>query len=309
MKFGVHLPLIGFGSGGHSVPRLTDYARAAEQLGFSALAANDHLTFSRSWLDGPTALAAVLRDSGKLELFTTVALPILRGPVPLAKAAAALDLLSGGRLTLGVGAGSSAADYGAVGIPFDERWQRLDEAVSALRALLRKDQAPFVGQYYNTDGLILEPRPARSEGPPLWIGSWGSTAGLRRVARLADGWLASAYHATPERFAEATGRLADELRSAGRDPHLPNGLATMFLHLTDDHTAARRVVDDVLAPTLQRPSDELADRLLIGPAPACAELVHRYADAGVQRLFVWPVHGEIRQLETFADRVAAHIAS
>jgi alkanesulfonate monooxygenase SsuD/methylene tetrahydromethanopterin reductase-like flavin-dependent oxidoreductase (luciferase family) len=115
----------------------------------------------------------------------------------------AIDRLSDGRLIAGVGPGSSSADYTAVGLHFSERWQRFDEAISALRALWRPDGTPFVGRFYSTAGLSLEPRPAQPYGPPIWVGSWGSDAGLRRVARLADGWLASAYNTTPELFGEA----------------------------------------------------------------------------------------------------------
>ena len=135
-----------------------------------------------------------------MTLATTVALPVVRGPVALAKSLAAIDLLSGGRLVVGVGPGSSTRDYAAVGVPFEERWKRLDEAVPALRTLWRGDGPPFKGKFYSTEGIALEPHPAQRPGPPLWIGSWGSEAGLRRTARLGDGWLASAYNTAPRRF-------------------------------------------------------------------------------------------------------------
>src|SRR3712207_2112804 len=126
-----------------------------------------------------------------MALATTVALPVVRGPVALAKSLAALDLLSGGRLIVGVGPGSSARDYAAVSIPFEERWKRLDESVQALRALWRGEGPPFKGEFYSTEGIVLEPHPAQRPGPPSWSGSWGSEAGLRRSARRGGGWLAS----------------------------------------------------------------------------------------------------------------------
>jgi len=91
------------------------------------------------WLDGPVALAAVMEHSGKMTLATTVALSVVRGPVPVAKTLGAIDRLSGGRLVVAVGPGSSADDYAAVGLDFSERWQRFDESISALRALWRTD--------------------------------------------------------------------------------------------------------------------------------------------------------------------------
>ena len=81
-----------------------------------------------------------------------------------------------------MGPGSSPEDYAAVGLDFSERWPRFDEAIGAVRALWRPDGAPFVGRFYSTEGLSLEPLPAQLHGPPIWVGSWGSDAGLRRVA-------------------------------------------------------------------------------------------------------------------------------
>src|SRR5207248_7274088 len=116
--------------------RLQAVVDAARDSGFAAVSANDHFVFSTPWLDGPTALAAVIDRSGDMTLATTISLAALRGPVPLAKTFAALDLLSGGRLVAGVGPGSSKPDYEAHGVALEERWVRLDEAVMILRALL-----------------------------------------------------------------------------------------------------------------------------------------------------------------------------
>jgi probable F420-dependent oxidoreductase len=304
MDYGVHLPLIDFGGQPFTLDRLARYTETAERLGFQALAANDHLLFSRPWLDGPTALAAVLPQTGQMTLATSVALPVVRGPAPLAKTLAAIDLLSGGRLVIGVGPGSSARDYAAVGVPFEERWQRLDEAIPALRALLGGDGPPFRGRFYDAHGLALEPPPAQRPGPPIWIGSWGSEAGLRRAARLGDGWLASAYNSTPEMFAAAWQRLRAHLRQAGKDAdRFPNAIATMFCYVTEDRSKADRIVRDVLCSTLHRPGEQLRQRLLVGSAQECAEKLAVYQEVGAQRVLVWPVADELRQLELLAEQV------
>jgi alkanesulfonate monooxygenase SsuD/methylene tetrahydromethanopterin reductase-like flavin-dependent oxidoreductase (luciferase family) len=134
VEFGVHLPLISSAGEQRSLDGLIAFTEAARDLGYTHLCVNDHLVFSRPWLDGPTALAAVLPHSGQMTLATTVAVPVLRGPAATAKILAAIDLLSGGRLVVGLGPGSSARDYELVGVPFEERWKRLDDAVQALRA-------------------------------------------------------------------------------------------------------------------------------------------------------------------------------
>src|SRR3954449_11552602 len=223
MEFAVHLPLMQLGDEPLSLRRLQAAADAARDGGFTAISANDHLFFATPWLDGPTALAAVVERSGQMELATTIALVVMRGAVPLAKTLTALDVLSGGRVVAGVGPGSSARDYEAAGIPFDDRWKRFEQAVVSLRAAFSE----------------VAPAPARERGVPIWIGSWGSPAGLRRVARLADGWLASAYNTTPDQFAAARRALEDELRAHGRtEAHLPSALATMWTWITDSRTEA-----------------------------------------------------------------------
>jgi alkanesulfonate monooxygenase SsuD/methylene tetrahydromethanopterin reductase-like flavin-dependent oxidoreductase (luciferase family) len=178
MDVGIHLPQIDFRGEGLSLRRLADAVDAAVELGISSISVNDHLVFSAPWLDGPTALAAVLERSADLSLVTSVSLPMLPGPVPVAKALAALDVLSSGRLIAGLGPGSSAGDHAAVGVPFEERWRRLDEAVPLLRSLLRGEPVPAPGTFYPVPPVALSPLPQTEGGVPLWIGSWGSTVGL-----------------------------------------------------------------------------------------------------------------------------------
>jgi alkanesulfonate monooxygenase SsuD/methylene tetrahydromethanopterin reductase-like flavin-dependent oxidoreductase (luciferase family) len=305
LDLGVHLPLLAWDEPRYDLKTLVEYVRTAERLGFTAVSVNDHLRFRRPWLDGPTALASVLEASGGMTVATTIALAVVRGPVPLAKSLAAIDLLSGGRLVVGVGPGSYRPDYEAEGIQWDERWPRFDEAIQALRALWRPDEEPFEGRFYSTRDVRLEPLPARPGGPPLWVGSWGSDVGLRRVARLGDGWLGSAYNTTPEGFAEGWARLRELLPLHGKDPEtFPNALATMMFRIEEDPKAARRILEHRVAPALGRDPDELGDRLLVGPAEAAAERLTRYAEAGVQRVFLWPVGEAIEQIERFRDRVS-----
>ena len=304
MEIGAHLPLMPL-SGPPSLAGLRDYAATASRLGYRWLCANDHLVFRRPWLDGLTALAAVLDASGDLGLATTVCLPAVRGPAQVAKAAAALDLLSGGRFVAGLGPGSSEGDYVAGGVPPDERFARFEEAVRALRALLGRDPEPFEGRFYSTAGVTLEPPPSGPGRPPIWVAGWGRPRGLRRAAELGDGWLASAYNTTPEGFAASWGRVQGHVAARGADPGLfANGLATVWTYVTEDRAAAERVLADVLSPLLGRSVEALRELSLpIGPAEVCAERLGAFAAAGAQRAFIWPLGDDLRQLELVAERV------
>jgi len=279
LELGIHLPLMEFGDEGLSLARLTRAVDAARECGLAAVSANDHFLFQTPWLDGPSALASVVERSGDMELATTVALVSLRGPVQLAKTIAALDVLSDGRVVAGVGPGSSERDYEATGVPYDERWVRFEESVKRLRGLLGPESP-------------LSPAPARAGGVPIWLGSWGSSAGMRRVARLGDGWFASSYNTTPEAFAAARESLP-----AG----FPNALVTMWTWITPNAAEADRVLREVLGPLLRRDPDTLRDQLCVGSPQQCAELLARYAEAGCKRVHLWPLGDEPRQVELAAD--------
>jgi alkanesulfonate monooxygenase SsuD/methylene tetrahydromethanopterin reductase-like flavin-dependent oxidoreductase (luciferase family) len=259
VDLGVHLPLMALDDEPLSFARLTRTVDAARAHGYAAVSANDHFVMPRPWLDGPTALASVIERSGELALATTVALAVLRHPVPLAKTLEALDLLSGGRLIAAVAPGSSRHDYELLGIPFEERWRRFDAALVTLR-----------------EQLTI----------PLWIGSWGSPAGLARVRRHGDGWLASAYNITPERLAAER----SELRCA---------LATMWTWVARDRNDAERALER-LGRAVGRTPDELRERVCVGSPEHCAQLLARYAQAGCERVCVWPLGDEPRQLELLA---------
>ena len=306
MELGVHLPLMRFGEQQLSRQRLEATVDAARNCGFAAVSANDHLVFQTPWLDGLTALASMIDRSAEMALATTVSLPVLRGPVPLAKALAAIDVLSEGRLVAALGPGSSERDYRILGIPFEERWTRFEEALVVLRALLRGERMPETTRYYPVPPNIeLTPGPHREGGIPLWVGSWGSSAGLARVARAGDGWLASAYNTSPERFSNARAVLEHLLEQRGREPDgFPNALATMWTWVSKNRAEGDRVLADVLAPVLRRDPDELGTQVCVGPAGHCAELLSRYAEAGCERVYLWPLGEEARQLELVAGAVA-----
>ena len=297
MEVGVHLPQIDVFGGHLSGSRIVETVAAAHVCGAVALSANDHFAFSVPWLDGLVALSAAAQSCGPLDLMTSVTLPSLRGPMPVASALAALSCLSAGKVIAGVGPGSSAVDYSLTRQPFNERWSRFEAAVVRLRELLAAGRP--------TDPKDPVPPPAAvavaCSTIPVWLASWGSPAGLRRVARLGDGWLASAYNQTPESFRLAKERLTELCRDRGR-PALPHAVATMWLWITQSASDAERVLA-ALAGVLRRDREELRPRVCVGSAEHCAELLTRYAAVGCQRIHFWPVAEEPRQLSLLADRV------
>lgn len=293
MRLGAHLPLADLGDGRPTGSELRTYARTARDLGYTTLAANDHLVWRHPWLDGPTTLASVVSAAGDMTLATSVTLPVVRHPVVVAKMLTTLATLAEGPVVGGLGPGSSRVDYGVVGIPFEERWARFDEALRLVRALVRGEPVDPARFYAVESGLAPIPDPP----PHVWFGSWGSDRRLAAMAAVADGWFASAYNASPAQYADARSRLDGHLRAAGRDPAtFPDAIATMWLYVTENRKDAENVLAEVLAPALNRDPALLAD-LPVGSAEHCSEVLARYAAAGAREVLIWPVRGGVHQLE------------
>ena len=196
------------------------------------------------------------------------------------------------------------------------RLRRGGRAVRAAVAALRRDapadqgHAPAgnCGRRRQRPAGSLLPPPRQSRGIPVWIGSWGSRAGMRRVARAGDGWLASAYNTTPEAFTAAMEVLGGELESQQRPSgDFPNALVTMWAWITGSRSEADRVLSEIVAPLVRRDPAELRGRICVGSAGECAELLSRYARAGCQRVHFWPVGDE--RAPDRADRGRGHAAS
>ena len=300
MDLGVHLPLADLGDGTPSIGGLRDYVGTARELGYAVVSANDHLLWRRPWLDGPTALAAVAGEIGNMALATSIALPVVRHPMVVAKTLSSLASMTESRVIGGLGPGSSQADYDAVGVPFGERWARFDEAMSVVRALVRGEVASGA-TFYGPAGPLA---PLRDPPPEVWFGSWGSDRRLAAIAAVADGWFASAYNATPQEYAGARARLDGHLEAAGRDAAtFPDGIATAWALVTTRSGERERVLRDLLGPLLGRDPDTL-ENLPIGSPARCAEALAAYAEAGAGMLLLWPLRDARAQLEQLAQAVS-----
>jgi alkanesulfonate monooxygenase SsuD/methylene tetrahydromethanopterin reductase-like flavin-dependent oxidoreductase (luciferase family) len=298
VEAGVHLPQVDLTGTGLTSDRLLRVAGHAHALGFAAVSANDHFRFARPWLDGLVALSLVAAHVGPLELTTTVALPSLRGPLPLASALAGLNHLTSGRVVAGVGAGSSRSDHDLANVEFEDRWSRFDGSVARLRTLLQGESSLSRTQLGGGPDTDIA----------LWVASWGSDVGLRRVARLGDGWVASAYNTDPATFGAGLRSIAGERARLDLFPvELPGMVVTMWTWVTESAAEADRILTQVLAPAVGRSAEHLRGRVCVGSASQCADLLSRYAQAGAGRVHFWPVGEEERQLDLLAQRVLPQV--
>jgi probable F420-dependent oxidoreductase len=198
MRFGVHLPTYWDDYRSTSIPvAIEAAAEAAEALGYEGIWTNDLVVNSAAARPGTlegaqvieplVTLAALVHLAPRLRLGTTVLVLPQRHPILVAKQAAALHLLSGGRLILGVGIGHRAEEFAVLGADFAHRAVATDEGIEVLRALWHEPVARYHGRFHHIDDVRLTPRPPEG-GPPIWVGG-NSLGAIRRTARYGDGWL------------------------------------------------------------------------------------------------------------------------
>jgi probable F420-dependent oxidoreductase len=208
MQFGVLLPQFGaLARGADVTQRIRAVAQTAERLGYDVLWTAEHIIFPQTIttpypyggrfpypitdpiLDIVATLSYVAAITSRIKLGSSVLVLPYRNPVVLAKELASLDVLSDGRLLLGVAAGWLKEEFDMLGVPFHERGRRTDEYINLLRALWTQERATFHGRSFELTDAAFFPKPVQRPSPPIWIGG-GSPAALRRVARLGDGWIA-----------------------------------------------------------------------------------------------------------------------
>lgn len=239
MRFGIHLPQYGRASGPEAIRRAT---RQADELGFSDVWVYDHVAIPAG-VSYPAAfsyeplvtLSFAAGASERVGLGFSVLVVPLRHPLFLAKALASLDRLSKGRLVVGAGVGWLEGEFRALGVPFEDRGLRTDEAIDLLRACWEGDQpVTFEGQTVRVEQMKVLPQPGRRV--PVWVGGH-SPAALRRAVTKGDGWHGA--FVGPDQV----GDIARRLRAERPEPEFTLSVRMEWDGLSSDHDAIRRDLD------------------------------------------------------------------
>jgi len=309
ISFGVHLPTRML-PGGERQPAshalLVSIVDAAKDAGLASLWVTYHIVYSDPWMDCMLLLAAVAGRAGEhgLTIATGIVVLPLRHPIALAQSFATLDTLNDGKLIIGVGEGSTRSDFDALGIPFQKRGKMLEDGVVALRAVLTKVNVSHKGPYYCFNDVTVSPRSIQRPCPPIWLSSWGSPVGIQRVARLGDGWVASAWQSTPEEFHTALGALNAALTALGKDPEtFPNAVNTMFMFIDQDGDRARQVAAPIIERTIRGSFNVNDGHYLVGDYRECKALLGRWLKAGAKQVCVWPVVDPVQQIKRFGEYI------
>lgn len=292
------------GQNGLTWPRWQRLAAAVEALGFAGLFRSDHFVNDempdQDSLELWVSLAWLASHTRRIEFGPLVSPVSFRDPVMLARQALAIDDLSGGRLRLGLGAGWQVREHQVFGYDLLElgpRFDRFEEALTVVRALLRSDTpVSFTGAYYRLHEAVLLPRPTRPGGPPLVIGGKGPRRSLPIAARFADEW--NCVSVPPATFAQLNQAFDALLVQSGRRPaDVRRSLMTSAV-FGADAAAVRARLAGLDEATLR------AKGSVIGTPAEVVEQLGQYAAAGVGRIILrWLDLDDIAGLEAFAQTV------
>lgn len=295
LKVGVQLPEVEWEV---TWPELITMAQTAEAVGFDSIWLGDHLLYDLP--DGPrgpwevwTSLAALAAVTERVELGPLVAATAFHAPTMLAKQAATVEAISGGRLILGLGAGWNAREFSAFGFPFDRRVGRFGECFEVVRQLSRTGRCTFAGEFINIDDCVIHPRGPRESGPPIMVGSNGPRM-LRMTMPYADSWNTWWSHIdnSTDGF---TARMRDvdaACEDVGRDPAEVERTCALLIGV--DGAGGRQMGD-------QSGSDVAP---ISGSAGQLAEQIAAFAEAGAHhvQLVLDPI--TVASIETVGEALA-----
>jgi probable F420-dependent oxidoreductase len=229
-----------------SAAAIAELAAGAEDAGFDATFVTEHPFPADRWLetgghhalDAFVALSFAAAATSTIRLLTNLCIPAYRNPFLLAKTASTLDALSRGRVVLGIGAGYLEEEFAALGAPFDERNDRTDEAITAMRAAWTGESVTMEGAHFDATGNTMLPAPAQPGGPPIWIGG-NSRRAMRRAVEMADGWApmpspakaSKRLHTPPIENLDDLAARIDEADEAGRAHGRSTPLEYVFMPL------------------------------------------------------------------------------
>ncbi|MFN8533180.1 MAG: LLM class flavin-dependent oxidoreductase [Dehalococcoidia bacterium] len=286
-------------------------AKTAEASGFDSVWIRDHLaipetTGDPNCLEVFTTLAGFARDTERVGLGSLVICTPWRNPALMAKMGATIDVMSGGRLILGLGAGSPTAGrefnrYGWTLDPQPDRIRALGEAIDIIRLMWTEDAPSYSGRYHQITEAVCDPKPKQRPHPPVFVGASGEKLALRNVARHADGWESSSNVEDFQRKSALLDRYCQEI---GRDP-VTIARAVHQMIVIDEPGKAEHRIQTIVA---SRPATRsLLQRANFGGPEQVAERIRPFFDAGATTFiaFFWDVShaAQLESIERFARQV------
>ena len=300
---GIAMPQF-FQEGPTDMELLRRWVARAEELDFESLWTQEDITGDDPSLEPLTQLSYVAALTTRARLGVSVMVAPLRNPVQLAKALGSLDQMSHGRLTVGVGIGGRQNMYPAFGLTTDRRARRFVELLDVMKALWTEPQATYEGQFWQLDGVPMEPKPVQKPYPPLWFGGRHPDA-LRRAVRHGDGWM-GAGSSTTATFLECVQQLNTFLEEAGRDPATFPISKRVYLAVDDNEKRAEERITTWFDNRYHN-APLGAEVSVWGSAAQCAEKLAEIVDGGAEMLMLNPMFDHMEHLEQLTEEVIPNI--
>ena len=277
-------------------------AARIEAVGFDAIWVGDHISFYIPILESLTLLSFVAAATERVHLGTGVYLLPLRHPTTTAKVTARLDVLSGGRLRLGVGVGGEfPPEYEACGVPVSERGSRANESIAVLRRLWSEDGVRHDGRHFQFGPVAIEPKPVQVGGPPILVGGRKAPA-FRRAGRLGDGYIS--HMCSAAMYRDNLAAIQSHATAAGRGDVPFRTAAFLFTILSDDYDSALDRAATMLQMIYNRPFRDAASKYcLLGRPQDCLQQMQAFIDAGCREFIFSPLMDPTE----FVDRAATDL--
>lgn len=260
-------------------------ARSAEALGYDYLLTGEHIMFHGPTANNLVSLAAAAGATETIKLMSGIVLVPLYPPALLAKMVGVLDVVSGGRFSLGIGVGGEfPKEFDAVNVPVKQRGSRTNEALEVLDLLLREKDVDFDGKYTQLEEFSISPRGIQKPRVPFWVAGRKDVA-MKRVAKYAEGWLPYMY--TPEMLAESMDKIATFTDEAGRPEGTVRGGVFIFTCVHEDRDTALEMANKQLSKQYNQDFSKMVEKYTISGSPEeCIARAQEYIDAGA-RTFIF----------------------
>ncbi|HEX6511844.1 MAG TPA: LLM class flavin-dependent oxidoreductase [Chloroflexota bacterium] len=274
-----------------------EWARRSKAAGVGGLWTLDRLAFNNQ--EPLIALAAAAGAAPGMVLGMAVLLGALRPPTLLAKMIATLNQINGQEVILGLGVGSRPDDFAAAEAPWEHRGSRLEEAIQIMKLCWSGQPVKFSGRFYDIDVGPIGPKPLSV--PPVWLGGGGTDAALRRIGRLADGYIASSGGGTGG-FRDKMDAIRHYAEEAGRDPASIYPAALIYCCVDDDTARAEQIMASYSEYYYagRRPA---ARGGIAGPPDVCARGINEYIQAGVEYPIIGMPTASLVYLDRFLEKV------
>ena len=278
-------------SGGEAVENPGDIAALAERVGFDSIWTGEHMTNFGPILSSIPVMATFASRTNTIKIGAGVVLFPLRHPTVVAKEISSLDILSEGRIILGVGvSGENPKEFEACGVDVKQRGSRTNEGLELIRKLWTGEEVTHKGRYYQMEGAVMEPSPVQKPGPPIYVAG-RKEAAIKRAAIYGDGWLP--YFYDPGRYRDSVDKITAAAARNHKDLSGFHWALFQFVALEETYEKALEVAIKSLEQTYRGDFGVAAPRYVaLGTASQCLDRLHEYFDAGVREFILSPLTRE-----------------